>query len=135
MTDRAQDVQAPDRRAQALKEGIELFNAGEFLAAHEAFEEGWLAAEGSRSRLLKGLLQASVCLYHLSRSNLKGAGSLYRGQRRLLGPLVHQTEQADIAALLDDMEGFVLPRLADGEASDCEAAGWPRIHLGTERTE
>lgn len=54
-------------------EGIELFNAGKFWHAHEAWEEAWLAAEDEQLKLFyKGIIQTAAALVHWQKGNPKG---------------------------------------------------------------
>ena len=49
---------------ERLVEAVRMFNAREYLEAHEAFEVLWLANEGADADFFKGLIQASICLHH-----------------------------------------------------------------------
>lgn len=46
--------------------GIDLFNAREFHAAHDAWEERWLGEAGPQEKLfLQGMIQSAVVFHHL----------------------------------------------------------------------
>ncbi|MBA3241116.1 MAG: DUF309 domain-containing protein [Acidobacteria bacterium] len=46
--------------------GIDLYNEGEFHAAHDAWEERWRDDAGAREKLfLQGMIQAAVIFHHL----------------------------------------------------------------------
>lgn len=46
--------------------GIDLYNAGEFHAAHDAWEERWLDRAGPREKLfLQAMIQSAVIFHHL----------------------------------------------------------------------
>ncbi|HEU4598007.1 MAG TPA: DUF309 domain-containing protein [Pyrinomonadaceae bacterium] len=46
--------------------GIDLYNEGEFHAAHDAWEERWRDDAGPREKLfLQGMIQAAVIFHHL----------------------------------------------------------------------
>ena len=45
---------------ELLRTGVELFNQGRYLAAHEIFEELWEATEGAESDFYKGLVRDRV---------------------------------------------------------------------------
>jgi predicted metal-dependent hydrolase len=46
--------------------GIDLFNAGEFHAAHDAWEERWLGEVGAAEKLfLQAMIQSAVAFHHL----------------------------------------------------------------------
>lgn len=56
--------------------GIRLFNDGEYLEAHEQFEELWMERGGHEADCLKGLIQATVALHHATCANPSGARKL-----------------------------------------------------------
>lgn len=67
-----------------FERGVELFNAGEYFAAHEVLEDVWRPAAGEERRFLQGLIQIAVALHHYSNGNLAGARSLFkRGASKL----------------------------------------------------
>jgi predicted metal-dependent hydrolase len=53
-------------------EGIELFNAGLFLKAHEALEAAWLDASGPIRNMYPGILQVAVITLHITRPTTLG---------------------------------------------------------------
>ncbi|MBV9087083.1 MAG: aminotransferase class V-fold PLP-dependent enzyme [Acidobacteriaceae bacterium] len=59
-----------------FREGIALFNAGEFFEAHEALEDVWRESTGEDRRFLQGLVQVAVGLHHHSTGNMEGAQSV-----------------------------------------------------------
>jgi predicted metal-dependent hydrolase len=61
--------------------GIEQFNRQEYFDAHEVWEDLWRDSTGPEAGFYKGLIQASVCLYHLGRGNLAGARRLFASGR------------------------------------------------------
>ena len=58
-------------------QGLELFNAGEWYAAHDLFEELWHETADPERRSLQGILQVAVAQLHLQRGNRRGATILY----------------------------------------------------------
>lgn len=66
--------------------GAELFDAGRYHEAHEAWEAGWRACErgSSASNLLQGLIQCAAACLKLQRHELRGARSLALKGTRLL---------------------------------------------------
>lgn len=98
----------------ALAGGVRLFNAGEYHAAHEEFERCWLASEAGATDFYKGLVQASICMHHLTRGNPDGAKKLYTGHRRLLGAFLPMHEGLDVAGLLAHMQTVMRPVLRGG---------------------
>lgn len=66
--------------------GVELFNAGDYFAAHEELEDVWREMEGEQRRHMQGLVQVAVAMHHHSTGNLAGARSvLDRASRNLAG--------------------------------------------------
>jgi Domain of unknown function (DUF309) len=54
----------------ALAEGLRLYHAGEFFAAHEAWEGVWLRAQEPEKKFLQGLIQVTAAFHHLQRITL-----------------------------------------------------------------
>ena len=105
----------------ALQEGVRLFNSGEYHAAHEEFERCWLANEAGDADFFKGLVQASICMYHLVRDNPEGAKKLYTGHRRLLGSYLPHFAGLDIADFLGQMQTVLRPVLRGGSREPDQA--------------
>jgi uncharacterized protein len=55
------------------KEGLRLFNAGEYFECHEALELAWRDETGAIRDLYRGILQAAVTYLHMRRGNYVGA--------------------------------------------------------------
>jgi predicted metal-dependent hydrolase len=63
--------------ANPLAVGLAAFEARDFHAAHEAWEEVWRQMEAGHDRdALQGLIQAAVALHHLAQGNPVGARSV-----------------------------------------------------------
>ena len=60
----------------ALAEGLRLYHAGEFFAAHEAWETVWLRAQEPEKMFLQGLIQVTAAFHHLQRNNPQGTALL-----------------------------------------------------------
>lgn len=64
-----------DRRAHVLR-ARDLFNAGDYWAAHEALETVWRsiigAGDDAAARVWQGLIQAAAALLHRERGNRHG---------------------------------------------------------------
>jgi predicted metal-dependent hydrolase len=60
----------------ALAEGLRLYQAGEFFAAHEAWESIWLGAQEPEKMFLQGLIQVTAAFHHLQRKNPQGTARL-----------------------------------------------------------
>ena len=59
--------------------GIDLYNAGEFHAAHDAWEERWMGEVGPREKLfLQAMIQSAVAFHHLEIGRPGAAREMYR---------------------------------------------------------
>lgn len=91
------DVPSP-----AFREGVALFNAGEYYRQHDVFEALWRADQRPVRILYQGVLQVGVALYQMQQNNPRGALKLLRrglGHLRLLPPVC---QGVDVAALRRD---------------------------------
>lgn len=68
----------------ALAEGLRLYEAGEFFAAHEAWESVWLGSPEPEKTFLQGLIQLTAAFHHLQRNNPLGAKLLLQAALRRL---------------------------------------------------
>jgi uncharacterized protein len=57
----------------SLKEGISLFNQGEFFRSHEVLEELWVRSVQPERWFLQSLIHFAVALHHHQRGNNIGA--------------------------------------------------------------
>ena len=62
----------------AMAEGLRLYEAGEFFAAHEAWESVWLRAQEPEKTFLQGLIQVTAAFHHWQRENRLGTARLLR---------------------------------------------------------
>jgi len=105
-----------------LRAGARRFDAGEWFAAHEAWEEAWRRAEGARRALLQGLILAAAALWKRERGVPRGAARLWaRGRAKL-------REGAPAALLPEGAGGLDVERfVAALDAALAGAAPPPRI--------
>lgn len=62
--------------------GIDLYNEGEFHAAHDAWEERWVDEAGPREKLfLQALIQSAVVFHHLEIGRPGAARRMYHAAR------------------------------------------------------
>ncbi len=62
-----------DNTRAAFRRGLALGAAGDYFAAHEAFEEAWRVCDGSERDFFQGLVHAVVFAYQLGRGRTVGA--------------------------------------------------------------
>ena len=69
-----------------LRAGAAVYNAGEYHAAHDAWEEHWLDLErgSDDERLLHGLIQFTAALHHARHANWDGLAGLVESARGYL---------------------------------------------------
>jgi predicted metal-dependent hydrolase len=91
----------PPQRRRLLERGVELFNAGRFFEAHEAWEEVWRSTTPEPKDLLQGLIQVAVAMvHHLERGRPEVA-------RRVLAKGRRRVERWRPAALGIDLEALL----------------------------
>jgi len=69
------------------REGLQLFNSGEYFEAHEALEDAWNAEQGDAKNLYRGVLQTAVVYLHITRRNYNGAIKVYQRSLKWLDGL------------------------------------------------
>ena len=92
-----------------LRRAAELFNAGEYHAAHEVLDELWETSPRADSDFLKGLIQACIALHHYRADNFDGAKKLYSGHRQYLAAFLPAHRGLDVAAFLVAMQSVLQP--------------------------
>ena len=61
---------------ELLQLGIDLYNAGHYWNAHEAWEEVWLESERSLRAFYQGLIQVTAAFVHVTHNRYPGAVKL-----------------------------------------------------------
>jgi predicted metal-dependent hydrolase len=100
--------------------GIELFNAGRFWEAHEAWERQWVPdRRGPDAGFYKGLIQVAAGCLHYQRGNRRGAVNKWRSGAAYLRPYLPAHQGVSTAGLvgaieacLEAMSGDAWPELA-----------------------
>ena len=90
-----------------LRAAVQLFDRGEYLAAHEVLDELWAATTGPEADFYKGLIQASIALHHLEQGNPTGARKLEKGTRRLLAGYLPSHLGVDLTLFLEQLQRTV----------------------------
>ena len=93
--------------------GIDLYNAGEFHAAHDAWEERWMGEVGPKEKLfLQAMIQSAVAFHHLDIGRPGAARQMYlRAKRKFeqLGVRVFMSlDLEDYQAQLDTALSWLL---------------------------
>ncbi|MCO8246917.1 DUF309 domain-containing protein [Haladaptatus sp. AB643] len=111
-----------------LRAGLAIYNAGEFHAAHDAWEDYWLGLDSGTTdeRFLHGLIQFTAVVHHTTDSNWTGIRGLAESAAAYLGDLPGEYRGVDVEtvrsylrAVRDDpeyVERVAPPRLTDDGA-------------------
>lgn len=106
-----------------LAEGIELFNAGRYWDAHEAWERDWTSLRtGPDGSFYKGLIQVAAACLHYGRRNRRGAVNKWRSGAAYLRPYLPAHRGVDLAPLVGAVDAYL-------EAMRGE--GWPELRMPT----
>lgn len=81
------------------KEGLELFNQGEFYKCHDALEEAWNLDKSPARNLYRGVLQVGIAYFQIERGNYRGAVKMLLRVRQWLDPLPDICRGIDVADL------------------------------------
>lgn len=86
-----------------LRAGIAIYNAGEYHAAHDAWEAHWLDLEQGRDdeQFLHGLIQFTAAVYHAHNRNWNGATGLAASATAYLDGLPDTYRDTDVGAVRD----------------------------------
>jgi len=87
---------------ELLQLGIDLYNAGHYWNAHEAWEEVWLESERGMRGFYQGMIQISAAFVHVTRNR-------YPGGVKLLGEGIEKLEKYPPSFM-----GVELGRLVEG---------------------
>ena len=113
-------VLSPARRQELVREGVELFRAGKFFEAHEAWEEVWRSTTPEPRDLFQGLVQLAAAFHHLRARQRPDVARrvLAKARRRLAGVVDAQT----LIAQLDEWNGWLAS--ATGEEPSLPRLDW-----------
>ena len=92
----------------ALAEGLRLYDAEEFFAAHEAWESVWLGLQEPDKTFLQGLIQVTAAFYHLQRNNPLGTALLLQAALRRLEGYPESFGGLSVTLLRDDIRERLL---------------------------
>jgi predicted metal-dependent hydrolase len=93
--------------------GIDLYNAGEFHAAHDAWEERWMGEVGPDEKLfLQAMIQSAVAFHHLDIGRPGAARRMYQMAKEKFARLGHRIfmslDLEDYQAQLDNSLSWLL---------------------------
>lgn len=107
--------------AAGPQRGTELFNAGLYWEAHEAWEQVWMPdRQGPDRSFYKGLIQVAAGCLHYRRGNRRGALAKWRSGADYLRPYLPRHRGLELDPLVREVDA--LARALDGQ-------GWPELAL------
>ncbi len=117
-----------------LLRGIEEFNLGQFFECHETIEAVWMSEPRPIRLLYQGILQVGVALYHVQRSNWRGAMKVLA---RAIPKLTHFEPACmgvDVSQLLSDAHRVRqrLTQLGPERIGEFDPTLFPTIRYSTE---
>ena len=113
--------------------GIDLFNEGEFHAAHDAWEERWMGEVGPQEKLfLQAMIQSAVAFHHLDIGRPGAARQMYLRAKekfaRLGQPVFMSLDLEDYQSQLDSALSWLLS-VADPRELPVPQISPPKIRL------
>ena len=118
------------------REGLRLFNAGEYFEAHEALENAWNTEKGDAKNLYQGILQIAVTYLHITRGNYSGALKVYKRSQKWLNGLpdickgVHIRQlQNDAEAVMREVQRHGAERISEFDTVLFKPVKWEEKHI------
>ena len=93
--------------SDGLARGVELFNAGQYWEAHEAWEGAWMPHRHEpEGDFYKGLVQVAAGFYHYHRRNRNGALIKWRDGADYLRPFAPQRDGIRLDPLIERVDAY-----------------------------
>ena len=109
---------------EELREGIALWGAGQYVEAHEEFEQLWLTEVGPRRHFLRGLIHAAMGFHYVAVGDTESAWSKLGSAGSLLEGFAGDFLGLDVDGL---RAGITAARIVLEPARDGTATGPQRI--------
>jgi ribulose-phosphate 3-epimerase len=121
LIDEASRETSGEPAGDGLARGVELFNAGQFWEAHEAWEGAWMPRRGGADAdFLKGLVQVAAGCYHYQRHNRHGAETKWRDGADFLRAYLPAREGLDLESLVSSVDGLLRGMQDPGPRADLQ---------------
>lgn len=114
---------------EAVRRGLEQFNAGEYFEQHETLEHAWRGESRPVRRIYQGILQIGVACYQIQRGNYAGAVKMLRRGLAHLADAPDRCQGIDIARLRADARRLLaqLEALGPEGLARLDARAFPRV--------
>jgi uncharacterized protein len=109
-----------------LKQGIEMYNGGQYYECHEVLEDAWRAESNDVRYLYQGILQIGVAFHHLGNDNWRGAVGLLAGGIEKVSRFEPKCMGIDTAALSADARNC-LDRLHEIGRDNLDQFDWSTV--------
>jgi predicted metal-dependent hydrolase len=114
----------PPEDQEHLRQGLEYFRAGDYFAAHDAWEEVWQGLHGRRRLFWQAMIQLAVGAHHCTYGNRIGCQSQWHKALQKCDAL-RQMYEADVPDPLVQLTALLDTCLA---AVTYGNAPWPHLH-------
>jgi len=117
-------------KAGALfREGIRLFNRGQFWEAHETFEDVWRGQEGDAKKLAQGFVQAAAALSYIEKRRYRSVLYLFDKSVEKLSATSQLLPRVNIPQLIDAIKigKAEIERLGEAGLDRFDSSLYPRI--------
>ncbi|MBP7147299.1 MAG: DUF309 domain-containing protein [Acidobacteria bacterium] len=116
---------------EQVREGLELFNRGEFFECHEVLELAWRAEPGPDRTLYQGVIQAAVAMFHVRRGRWQPAQIMLRRALPRLRLFEPAWRGVDVRRLVSELErcSASLERLGPDRIAELSSGPFPRIRF------
>jgi CheY-like chemotaxis protein len=88
--------------------GVQKFNAGEYYAQHDAFEQQWMAETGPVRDLYRAILQVGIAYHHVTRGNAVGGLKMLRRSMQWFSVLPDVCQGVNVRQLRQDADRVFL---------------------------
>lgn len=96
------DCECQEPLPDLAKQGIEMFNEGQYYKQHDLFEEQWVATETPVRDLYRAILQVGVAYFQIERNNYRGALKMLQRSVQWLVILPDVCQGVNIKKLRDE---------------------------------
>jgi predicted metal-dependent hydrolase len=118
--------------AALAREGITLFNQGEYYKCHDALEEAWRQDQTPGRDLYQGILQFGIALYQIERGNYRGTVKMLLRLRQWLEPMPGVCRGVNVTRLRQNVQlvAETVQQLGEGQLGLFDFALVEKIEVG-----
>lgn len=96
------DCDCAEPLPERAREGIRMFNEGQYYKQHDLFEEEWMETESPVRDLYRAILQVGVAYFQIERGNYRGAVKMLQRSVQWLVVLPDECQGVDVKKLRED---------------------------------